>query len=238
MQSTGVNSLAASRCCAPILRRMYPSANPTAEDHAETMARTTNNDLSFATNVRKWNVGYVIRHSAVRIAIREKIGLSNPRNSGFGCGDGLLVYWEFVTDDGSEFQAGSSGYNSPPLGVGRTGSIWSEGVAKPVVGGRLELSLMRTLSMLRVENVRGRERRGPPTFVPSANIAHGSGLTLSSSCVSASGKSRARLYSRLDVLPLNCPVYGSRSICSFDVSFGVQSNKILLTPSTSAVRLI
>jgi len=49
---TGVNSLAASMCCAPILRRMYPRASPTPEHQMETMSRTMNNVLSLATNVR------------------------------------------------------------------------------------------------------------------------------------------------------------------------------------------
>ena len=79
-------SLAASRCCAPIVRIMYPRANPPTEHHTETMSRTTNSDLSFATNVRIWNVGYVIRHSTVRITIRKKLGLLKPWNSGFDCG--------------------------------------------------------------------------------------------------------------------------------------------------------
>ena len=87
---TSVNSLAASRYCAPILRRVYPRANPTPEHHTETMALTMNNDLSIATNVRIKNAGYVMMHVIVRIAIREKLGLSNPRNSGFDRGSSNL----------------------------------------------------------------------------------------------------------------------------------------------------
>jgi len=49
---TGVDSLAASRCRAPILRRVYPGASPMPEHQTATMSRTMNNDLSFATNVR------------------------------------------------------------------------------------------------------------------------------------------------------------------------------------------
>jgi len=50
--SVTVSSLAASTCCAPIVRRMYPRANPIPEHQIETMSRTMNNDLSLATNVR------------------------------------------------------------------------------------------------------------------------------------------------------------------------------------------
>jgi len=49
---TDVNLLAASRCWAPILRRMHPRTNPIPQHHTATIDRTTNSDLSFATNVR------------------------------------------------------------------------------------------------------------------------------------------------------------------------------------------
>ena len=45
-------SLVASRCCTPILTRMYPRAIPTPEHHMATISRTTDNDLSLAANVR------------------------------------------------------------------------------------------------------------------------------------------------------------------------------------------
>jgi len=69
---------------------MYPSANPTPEHHTETMDRTANNDLSFATNLRIQNAGYVIRHKTVRIAMQESLGLSNPWISGFDLGGSNL----------------------------------------------------------------------------------------------------------------------------------------------------
>ena len=43
---------------------------------------------------------------------------------------------------------------------------------------------------------------------------------------------------RVEAILFNFPVYGSASICSFEILFNVQSTKLLLTPSTSAIRPI
>jgi len=43
---------------------------------------------------------------------------------------------------------------------------------------------------------------------------------------------------RFHALPLNLLVHGSASVCSFKILFNVQSNRLLLIPRTSAVRLI
>ena len=73
-----------------------------------------NRDLFFVTNVRTWKAGYVRRHRKVRIAMRDKLGLSNPRNSGFDCGGSnlenqvLSVCKEFLVDGGWEGRDGSS----------------------------------------------------------------------------------------------------------------------------------
>jgi len=77
------------------------------EHQMATMSRTMNIDLSFATNVRAWNAGYVIAHVRVRNPIRTRLGLSKPRNSGFGRGGGFStsVCWEFVVDGGGEVHA-------------------------------------------------------------------------------------------------------------------------------------
>jgi len=166
-----VNSLAASRCRAPILRRMYPRANPTPEHQTETMARTANNDLSFATNLRIQNAGYVIKHRTVRIAIREKLGVSKPRNSGFNLGNFNLesrnfsANWELVADGGREAEAGSSTSNSPPFEVKRGRSVWTGGVAGFSVGRGLELSSpVQTGPMLRAQ----RGSLGPSSARPES----------------------------------------------------------------------
>jgi len=62
---------------------MYLRANPTPEHHTETMNHIAGNDLPFATNLRIQNAGYVIRHSVVRITIREKLSLSKSQKVGF-----------------------------------------------------------------------------------------------------------------------------------------------------------
>ena len=41
---------------------------------------------------------------------------------------------------------------------------------------------------------------------------------------------------RFHTLPLNFPVYGRALICSFEISFDVQTDRSLLIPSTSTVR--
>ena len=139
-----MNSLAASRCCAPMVRRMYPRANPTPKHHTETTSQTMNNDLSFTTKVRIKNAGYVIRHKTTRMAMRERLGPSNPRISGFDRGgsnlrsanlrrsefrlenqDFSLECWEFAVDDGGEGVTGSPASCSPPFWDKRRGRIRS-----------------------------------------------------------------------------------------------------------------
>ena len=181
MQLTSVNLLAASRCCAPILRRRYPRANPIAEHHVETMSRTTNNDLSFATNVRRYNAGYEVRHRAVRITMREKFGLSNPWNSGFDRGGtnlsaasltleksdrrlenrDLSAYSEFFVDGGGEGQVISSASTRGVAGL-------------PIWWGLGLLSLMRTWeSMPRAQGGGGGGNlREYPTLVPDVDITN------------------------------------------------------------------
>ena len=89
------------------------------EHHAETMNRTTNNDLSFATNVRAKNAGYEMRHRRVRITMREKLGLSKPRNGGFDRGGDSSAYWPFVVEGGKDGRAGSSAPNALLFGAKR-----------------------------------------------------------------------------------------------------------------------
>jgi len=48
--------------------------------------------------------------------------------------------------------AGHSASNPPPFGAGRRGSTWSDGIAKPRVGGGLGL-----LSLMRTVRAQGRE---------------------------------------------------------------------------------
>jgi len=50
------------------------------------MDRTANNDLSLAANLRIQNAGYVKKHRMVRIAMREKLGLSKSRKGGLDRG--------------------------------------------------------------------------------------------------------------------------------------------------------
>jgi len=93
---------------------MYPRANPTPERQIEAMTRTGNNDLSLATNVRRKNAGYVIKHRTVRIAIREKLGPPTPRNNGFDLGRldfksrDSPAHWKSAVDGGWEYQGGYS----------------------------------------------------------------------------------------------------------------------------------
>jgi len=133
------------------------------------MDRTANNDLSFAANLRIQNTGYVRRQRRVRIAIREKLGLSKPRNSGFDrdgsnlrsvslrrrdCGletRDLSEHQKLAVDGDVENRVGYSGSNSLLLGVRRGGSAWMRGAAGFSVAWGLESSsLMRLRSMLRV----------------------------------------------------------------------------------------
>ena len=112
---------------------MYPREIPKAEHHTATMDRTANKDLSLATNSRRQAAGYVIKHRIVRIAIRVKLGVSKPRNSGFDRGGSnlrsvslrdcrlenqdLSEYWDFSLDGDDEGRVGSPGSNSPPFRV-------------------------------------------------------------------------------------------------------------------------
>jgi len=86
------------------------------------MTRTTNNDLSFATNVRRKNAEYVIMHKMVKIAIRAKLGLSKSRNNGFGRGRDLSSRWKLAVDGGL------------PFGVGGKASVWTTDGAEFSVG--------------------------------------------------------------------------------------------------------
>ena len=77
---------------------------------------------------------------ALRIAIRKKLGLSKPRNSGFNRGGSnlenrdLSENRELVVDDDGEDQAGYSASNSLLFGLKREGSAWMRGVAEFSVG--------------------------------------------------------------------------------------------------------
>jgi len=166
-------------CWAPILRRMYPRAIPKAEHHTATMDRTANKDLSLANNSRIQNAGYVIKHKMVRIAIRVKLGVSKPRNSGFDRGVSNLRsvsltrrdcrlenrdLSEISTDGDGEGQAGYSGSNSLLFGVRGDGSPWMSGVAGfSVVSGLGLSSLVRICSMLRAWG----GVRDHPMFIPN-----------------------------------------------------------------------
>ena len=175
-----VNSLAASICRAPILRRMYPRAIPKAEHHTATIDRTANKDLSLATNSRIQPAGYVIKHRIVRTAIREKLGVSKPRNSGFDRGVSNLRsvglrdcraenrnfpgYWNFSLDCDDEGRVGHPGSNSPPFRVKVDGSAWMSSEAGLSVGSGLESSSpVRICSMLRAW---GGGSRGPSNVCP------------------------------------------------------------------------
>ena len=158
-----IDSLAASRCRSPILRRMYPSANPIAEHHTETMNRTTNNESSFATNVRIWKAGYVMRHRAVKMAMRERLGLSKPRKRSFcrRCfnleAQVLSACCGFVVDGGGEGEAGYSeellspmrtccmlGYVTLGFKRGRSHPMY---VQYPDIRNRNELYLIRSTGL-------------------------------------------------------------------------------------------
>ena len=89
--------------------------------------------------------------------MREKLGLSKPRNSGFGRGSFNLegrdvsAYWISV-DGGREGGAGHSASNSPPLEVKRDGFSWMRDAVGLSVGLGLQLlSLVRACSMLRAQ---------------------------------------------------------------------------------------
>ena len=80
--------------------------------------------------------------------MREKLGLSNPRNSGFDRGgpnmgyasleqsdcilesQDLSAYWKFAVDSDGEREARCSVSNSLPFGVGRRGSAWMRDAAE------------------------------------------------------------------------------------------------------------
>jgi len=118
-----------------------------------------NNDLSFAANVRRWNTGYAAGHRTANIAIREKLGLLKPRNSGFDRGNrDFSAYREFIVG-GDEEGLGEYSASKPVLfWVKWEDSIWMRGVVGFSVGRGLELLLfMRTRFMLRVQ---GRGSRG------------------------------------------------------------------------------
>ena len=91
------------------------------------------------------------------IVMREKLGLSKPRNSGFDRGNlslrsvnlersdcwleiqDLSVYWTFAVDVGGEGEAERSASNSPSPRVKRRGSGWMSGATEFSIGGGLEL---------------------------------------------------------------------------------------------------
>ena len=71
----------------------------------------------------------MIGHKRVRIAIRRRLGLSKPRNSGFGRGGDLSSYREFVVDGGREGEVGHSASKSLLVGVRRERFAWVMGAA-------------------------------------------------------------------------------------------------------------
>jgi len=102
----------------------------------------------------------------VRIAIREKFGVSKPRNSGLDRGGSNLRsvnlrdrrpenrnlpgYWYFSLDCDDEGRVGYPGSSSPLSRVKRGGSAWMSSAAGFSEGSGLELSsLVRICSMLR-----------------------------------------------------------------------------------------
>ena len=125
----------------------------------------------------------------MKIAIREKLGLSDPRNSGFDRGgpspmstnlrrsefrlenQGFsLECSKFVVDDGGEGEVGSSALHSLQFGIGRRGLIWSKGAAGSSLGWGLELlSLMRTRSM---PGAQWRRSLGPSGVYPGQDITY------------------------------------------------------------------
>ena len=164
-----MDSLAASRCCAPILRRTYPMANPTTEYHVETVCGPMHDDLSFATIVRIYDAGYAMKHRTVKMAIREKLEISKPRTSGFGCdrlgfeNQDLSEWLKLVVGGAEESQAGSAP-NSFLFRVRRKRFAPMSGATGLSIGRGLETSyLVGTCSMSR--EFKGEEVESHPTFV-------------------------------------------------------------------------
>ena len=81
-----------------------------------------------------------MRHRTARIARREKLGVSKPRDNGFNLGGFNLesqdfsVNRELVTDGDGEGEAGSSPSNSLQFEVKRGRSAWAGGAAGLSVG--------------------------------------------------------------------------------------------------------
>ena len=101
------------------------------------------------------------------MAIREKLGVSKPRISGFDCGSFSLENqdfsggWGLVVGSGGEGQAGCSAFL---FGVRREGSPSMSGASGFSIGRGAETSsLVGTCSMSR--EFKGEEVEGHPAFV-------------------------------------------------------------------------